>query len=338
MLSYGFNKSHACCYAFIAYQCAYLKYHYPVEFYTALLTVFGDSATKASNYIQDAKQHNIQVLPPDINLSDRQYIITENNDILYGFDSVKGLGSKGIDEILEKRPFLHPRDLVERTVKNKLDKRNVKALCMSGALDFISQNMGSRMQILERLYFFRGDGDDISQAVKDFTKRDMLEFEKELLGVYVSGHPLDDIAKPIDWDEAMKNDGRANGLCLLKDIRRIITKKGDPMAFLTLEFIEQDISGVCFPKLFASPYQFRKGDPEVALGQLLQKNMILKVTGRISTNERDEKSYILDRIDIPVKVNQDKLAEIQALQEELGVMKEVVPTYAAPSFSMGDLG
>ena len=72
MLSYGFNKSHACCYAFIAYQCAYLKYHYPVEFYTALLTVFGDSATKASNYIQDANQHNIQVLPPDINLSDPQ--------------------------------------------------------------------------------------------------------------------------------------------------------------------------------------------------------------------------------------------------------------------------
>lgn len=333
-VGYGFNKSHAAAYAFIAYQTAYLKCLYPIEFYTALLTVFGSNSVKASNYIQDAKSNGYTVLPPDINKSIHEYSIASETEILYGFDSVKGLSKKAIDEIMSKRPFTDIGDLIERTVKGQLDKRAIRVLALSGALDSISQGMGNRMEVLQKLLMFRGDGDDISEDIQNFNKRVLLDYEKELLGVYVSGHPLEDISKPIDWEDALNTGERVVGHALLKDIRRILTKKNDPMAFFVLEFMEQDVNAVCFPHIFSQPYEFKKGDPTVPLGQLLKENMVVKIAGRYEEDQRGEPSFILDRISIPVRVNSDKVDEIQSLQKEIGTVQPIVEKIAAPSFSM----
>lgn len=333
-VGYGFNKSHAAAYAFIAYQTAYLKCLYPIEFYTSLLTVFGSNSIKASNYIQDAKSNGYTVLPPDVNKSVHEYSIASETEILYGFDSVKGLSKKAIAEIMSKRPFTDLADMIGRTIKGQLDKRAIRVLALSGALDSISEGMGSRMEILQKLLLFRGDGDDITEDINNFTKRTLLDYEKELLGVYISGHPLEGISKPIDWDESLKTGERVVAHGLLKEIRRIITKKGDPMAFFVLEFMEQDISAVCFPHIFGQPYEFKKGDPTVPLGQLLKENMIVKIAGHYEEDQRGEPSFILERINIPVRVNYDKVEEIKSLQEELGQVQEAIPVIEAPRFSL----
>lgn len=338
MLSYGFNKSHAAAYAFIAYQTAFLKKLYPIEFYTALLSVFGSNSVKASNYIQDAKANGYQVLPPDINLSVHEYSIASEKDILYGFDSVKGLSKRAIEEIMTKRPFTDIGDLINRTVKGQLDKKSLRVLALSGALDSISNGMGNRMEILQKLFLFRGDSDDLSENIANFSKRTLLDYEKELLGVYVSGHPLEDVSKPIDWEEAVRTGERVVGHALLKEIRRIVTKKGDPMAFFVLEFLEQDVNGVCFPSTYNAPYEFKKGDPLVPLGQLLKENMILKVMGRYEEDNRGELSFILDKVNIPVRVNADKVDEIKYLQKEIGVEQEEIPEPVVPVFNMEGLG
>lgn len=326
------NKSHAAAYAFIAYQTAYLKCLYPIEFYTSLLTVFGSNSTKASNYIQDAKANGYAVLPPDINKSVHEYSIASEHEILYGFDSVKGLSKKAIAEIIAKRPFTDIADLIGRTVKGQLDKRAIRVLALSGALDSISEGMGNRMEVLQKLLLFRGDTDDISEDIQNFNKRTLLDYEKELLGVYVSGHPLEDISKPIDWEDAMNSGERVVGHALLKEVRRIITKKGDPMGFFVLEFMEQDVNSVCFPQIFNQPYAFKKGDPTVPLGQLLKVNMVLKIAGRYEEDQRGEPSFILDRVNIPVRVNSDKVEEIKSLQQDIGTEQEIKVAVQAPKF------
>lgn len=302
------------------------------------MTVFGDNDTKTSNYIQDARAHGIKVLPPDINRSVHQYTITENNDILYGFDSIKGISQNGIDEIIEHRPFNHIAQIIERCQKRNLNKKNIKVLALSGALDSIASNIGNRMQILELLYKLRGDAEDLSESLEKFNKRKMLELEKEYLGVYVSGHPLEGISRPVDWDEAIDNRETVTAHCMLHDIRRITTKKGDPMAFLTLQFLEKDLPDIpLFPNLYQNMVAFRKGDKEVPLGDLMKENMILKVVGRFEEDNRNELKFMLKQVTVPVKVNIDKSEEIKALQDEIGVEAEVPEEIHAPVFEFDNM-
>lgn len=278
------------------------------------------------------------MLPPDVNKSMHQYTITEDGDILYGFDSIKGISQNGINEIIEKRPFEHVAQLIDRSQKKNLNKKNIKVLALSGAVDSIASTVGNRMQILELLYKMRGDKEDLSEELAAFNKRKLLELEKEYLGVYVSGHPLEGISRPVDWEEAEKDRETITAHAMLSDIRRITTKKGDPMAFVVLQFLEKDIPDIpLFPHLYSRMVAFRKGDPEVPLGDLLKENMILKVSGKFEENNRDELQFMLKQVTIPVKVNMDKSHEIKALQEEIGVEREEEPAVQAPAFDMQEI-
>lgn len=349
MLSYGFNKSHAASYAYISFQMAYLKRHYTIEFFTALLTVFAENSTKASNYIQDAKQFNIKVLPPDVNRSVEDFTIASDNEILYGFNSVKGLNSKGIVELMEKRPFESLGDLIQKTEKNCVNKSTVKILTLSGALDLISNSNLNRMQMLQTIYEYRKDKDDISEEIHNYTKRTLLEDEKRLLGVYISGHPLEGIGNPIDWEEAMSEEANVIGFALVKEIRRILTKKGDQMSFVVLEFMEKEIYATVFPRQYETPYAFRKGDPTVPVGDLMKEDMILKISGRFEEDIRGSNQFVqedgsirpmnffLQQIAIPVRINKEKSKEIKEMQTQVGIEKEEEEVVEAPSFSFEQL-
>ena len=129
------NKSHAAAYAFVAYQCAYLKHHYPIEFFTALLSVFSDDKVKVSGYIQDAKAHGIDVLRPDINLSDIDFNIASDKEIRYGLGSIHGLKDLAVPSILGIRPVSSLPELFSQIEKKEVDKTSVNALALSGAFD-----------------------------------------------------------------------------------------------------------------------------------------------------------------------------------------------------------
>ena len=332
MLSYGFNKSHACCYAYIAYQTAYLKCHYPAEFYAALLTVFESQDTKVSNYVQDARSQGIAILKPSVNQSTDAFKIETEESIRYGLGSIKGLGEKAIQEILELRPFTDLSDFILRTTKSNVNKRSLNSLVFSGALDELAGSITNRMEILQVLYGIRGDKDDLTEALKLFDKRQMLEREKELLKVYISGHPLDDVGKPIPWED-IEDGERVTGHCILSEIRRIQTKKGDPMAFLKLEFLEQEVEAVCFPRLYQAEYSYGKNYQPVILGPSLKENMILKITGHYEDSSDGRRSFILQDIQVPIRINKEKVEEIRALAEPATVLpQEIVrlPVYESP--------
>ena len=331
-VGYGFNKSHSVAYSLIAYFTAYLKYHYREEFFTALLTVFESQDTKVSNYVQDARAQGISILKPSVNRSDSEFKIEAEGVIRYGLGSIKGLGEKAINEIASLRPFTDLADFIGRTTKSNVNKRSLQALVFSGALDELAGTVTNRMEILQILYGIRGDKDDLSTEVDEFNKRKMLEKEKELLKVYISGHPLEDIARPIPWEE-IEDGERVVGHCMLSSIRRIVTKKGDPMAFIQLEFMEQEVEAVCFPRLYQSNYTYGKDVQPVVLGPSLKENMILKVTGHYEESSDGRRSFLLDDIVVPIRINKDKVDEIRALAEPaVTVPEELVrlPIYQAP--------
>lgn len=336
-VGYGFNKSHSAAYAFIAYQCAYLKYYYPIEFYTALLTVFADNEEKAAHYIADAREAGIEVLVPDINESEANFAITKNEEIRYGFDSVKSLQTKAVAAILEKRPFASLEELIGSMSKSELSKGSVQALALSGAFDSLCPGEG-RMHILQRALTLRGDSDNLIEEMTYFTNRERLTQEKNYLGAYLSGHPLDGVAKPVDWEEYANGESSVTALGIVNGIRRIVTKKGDPMAFINMTFLEHDLDVVCFPNTWESDIEFRKGDPLVSLSEVLDVGMMIKTVGRYEI-EDGKKSYLLNRVSIPVRANRSFHSHVDKVQEEYGV---IVPTekkeeIEAPSMSWDSL-
>ena len=165
----------------------------------------------------------------------------------------------------------------------------------------------------------------------------MLEQEKEFLGVYMSGHPLDGYAKPINWEEVQVEGGSVHGHCILNGIRRIVTKKGDPMAFLDLSFMEQNLEAVCFPHVYSKDIAFRKGDPLVPIGELLEEGMFLKIFGSFEENFRGELGFILKTIEVPVRANEGKHELIQEKQEQIGIEQVIEEPVQAPSFKSTDL-
>lgn len=291
---YGFNKSHAAAYAYIAYQTAYFKTHYPIEFMAALLTIFATDETKVTNYINEAKRMGISILPPDVNKSARGFGI-EEGAIRFGLAGTKGLGDAVIQHIMEARPFTSLSDIVERVPKRQLNKRGLSVLARSGALDELGGEAINRIAILQEIHFIRGDKDDLSDEINQFTDKKKLEAEKELLGLYVSGNPLDDIAKPVNWDflgdyETVDTGG------IITSFKAMKTKKGDEMAFLNVDTLEGNKKLVLFPDVYA-PF----------VGQF-KKDLIVKIQCYTKYNPQyDERSIIVKKLTIPKRINKHLL-------------------------------
>lgn len=292
---YAFNKSHAACYAYVAYQTAYLKCYYPVEFMAALLTSVIDRIGKITEYIMNCRQMGISILPPDINEGEGNFT-PKGNGIRYGLSAIKGMGKPIIDAIVAERQaggrFTSLKDVITRLSNKEVNKRTMENFIKSGAFDNLpgtrKQKMYSYAQILENsnrekkenmtgqlsLFDLLGGGEEETgfydspmPDVGEFQKEELLAFEKEVLGIYISGHPLEEYEElwkkrisctTLDFaldeetgkvkveDSAIETIG---GIIIAKTVKT--TRTNSMMAFLTLE----DMAGVVEVILFPRDYE-----------------------------------------------------------------------------------
>jgi DNA polymerase-3 subunit alpha len=316
---YGFNKAHAACYATIAFRTAYLKANFTVEFMTALLTAESDGASgsiredKLRYAIEECRKIKIPVLSPDINNSLIEFSVENKTSIRFGLSAVKNVGSAAISAILavrSEKPFASVTDFVSRVDLSKVNKKTLESLIKVGAFD----SFGSRASLLtgigevvawaqknkknvgnpqESLFGeVMDDEEPTFPKVEDFTKRELLNLEKDLLGFYLTEHPLESKMQALSGqnittisDCATKEDGKKVRVpVLVTRIKNILTKKNNSeMIFATLEDMTGTIDGVVFPTTYAKTKSF------------WYKDATLLVSGSI--NRRDDKlSLLVDNI------------------------------------------
>ena len=300
---YGFNKSHSCSYATISYQTAYLKTHYPVEFMAAALTSEKTDVERIAVLIDECKKMKIEVLPPNINESLKNFtVVQKENKIRFGLLAIKNVGENVIDvivqEIKNNGPFKTIEDFVQRVNSRDLNKKSLESLIKAGAFDQFAER-NKLLHNLERLLewskesqkskmdgqtgLFDGEGfsNDIKleQAVAA-TNFEKLTWEKELLGLYVTSHPLEDFREIlekktlslIDIGNNLKNTNvRVGGI--ISGIKKIITRNGKPMLFVKLEDLTDKAEVVVFPGVI-------ERNPTV-----FQENKIVFITGRIDNRD-----------------------------------------------------
>lgn len=285
--AYGFNKSHSAGYGMVTYQTAWLKTHYPLEYMGSLITSVADDPEKVAQYIRDCKRIGIKIMPPDVNHSDFGFTI-EFEGLRFGLGGIKGVGATVVEAIKSYKPFKNLEDLITRVPKRTMNKKVIEALTFSGALDSLSLYgeliEPNRMAIMKKILELRQDKvDEID--VKSFTERKKLDKELELLGLFVSGHPLEKYARPVDWDMLYPGD-EIEVVGLITSIRKITTKKGDPMAFVVVNTLEGDKTFTVFPRVY------------VNVGTELEEGIVIK--SKITKDKRE--SYIANEIRIPKRL------------------------------------
>ncbi|MCA1785868.1 MAG: DNA polymerase III subunit alpha, partial [Desulfobacteraceae bacterium] len=297
---YGFNKSHSAAYALIAYQTAYLKANFTLEFIAALMTSERGNTDAVLKYMDECRSHDIQVLPPDVNESDAQFIVS-GDCIRFGLAAVKGVGNAAIDVIVDVRkkegPFESLYDFCERVPLSKVNKKVLDALIKCGAFDSTGARRSQMMAMLEDaldhgnriqkekadsqldLFADSGMGAVIPPSIPkmpdmaEWEDHFLLEMEKESLGFYISGHPLDKHSK-IMAEFADVNtitlqempDGkmiRIGGI--IKVLKTHKTKKGDMMAFCAIEDRNASVEVVVFPNIYAEVHPLLSRDQVVKL-------------------------------------------------------------------------
>lgn len=345
---YAFNKAHAACYAVVSYQTAYLKYYHPVEFMAALMTSVIDNPGKVSEYIYACRQMGIELLPPDVNEGEVGFSV-KGTSIRYGLSAIKGIGRPVIEALTAERKengnFTGLKDFVDRMSGREINKRMVESLIKAGAFASIP---GTRKQLMQ---VYIAVMDDVQQGRKknmagqlslfdlageeekdefeirlpdvgEYTKEEILNFEKEVLGVYLSGHPLeaympllknnttaDTLLFQLDEEtgEAKVRDGETVTLGgMITGITRKTTKTNATMAFLTLEDMFGTVEVIVFPRDYE---KFKT---------LLNEDMKLLVKGRVSAEE-----------DRAAKLICMQLTELTELPRELWVRFETKADYMA---------
>lgn len=296
---YGFNKSHSTAYAYLAYQTAYLKAHYPVEFMAATLSTDMDNTDKIVKLIAGCREMGIEILPPDINQSGREFKVIKNS-IRFGLEAVKGVGSSAIDSMLESRetegPFLSLYNFLERIDPRKMNKKVLESLIKAGAFDSLgitrAQAMeatgrilsgGSRMHTARALGQQSIFGDVLEQPEKpseEWSAEDLLKYEKEALGFYITGHPL------TQYEQQLKNmgtttisgleevaDGKEVKIAgILTSIKKIQTRaKAETMAYCTLEDPDGNVEVIVFPELYRARNEVLKKDTPIMIKGVLDK-------------------------------------------------------------------
>ena len=322
---YAFNKSHAACYAVVSFQTAYLKTYYPVEFMAALMTSVIDNTSKVAGYIYACKQMNIGILPPDVNESQMEFTV-ENGKIRFAMAAIKSLGRPTIQAILKERgengSFISMQDFVTR-MSQALNRRAIENFVKAGAFDTFGHTRKSMMIVSESmldsaikhnkdsmtgqmsLFDFAAEEDKKAFEIRipdvaEYTKEELLGYEKEILGVYVSGHPLDEytgmvnkyitnVSSDFEVDdelgETKARDGAIatiGGLITEKTIKT--TKKGQLMAFLTVEDVVGTVEVVVFPNSFT------------ANRVVIDHAEKVFVTGKVQANVDENAKLICDKV------------------------------------------
>lgn len=289
---YGFNKAHAACYAMISYQTAYFKAHYPTEFMAALLSADADNTDRIILEINECNDMGIPVLPPSINESFLNFTVVDSKTIRFGLGAIKGLGSATIEEVLNARKqgkFVSLEDFLRRVPCKLLNKKTIEALAYSGALDEFGDRKVLALSYDELSKFSKYSQEVNAQGQTDIfgmmtesadnnisfklvtvppaSNMERLTWEKEYLGLYVSGHPLKGLrrylAKKVLLVDQLtkKNIGRTVRLGgLLTQFKRVFTKAGSYMAYASLEDPTGRIEIVIFPKVFTQFQQILKDD------------------------------------------------------------------------------
>ncbi len=306
---YGFNKSHSAAYALIAFQTAYLKAHYPVEFMASLLTSEMHSTDGVVKYIAECRSHGITVLPPDINNSGREFTVT-GSEIRFGLVAVKNVGEGAIESIVSTRKdgqFASLFEFCERVDLKKTNKRVLENLVRCGAFDSTGDRRSQMLVALEEAIEYGqrvqkkrndpqlglfDDGENKQEInppvlpdIHDLDEKQLLVMEKEALGFYITGHPLgryEDLIEKFTNANTMtlkeKNDGEAVRIGgIVTSIKAIKTRRGDDMAFVTTE----DLHGVVEITVFSSVY-------ESAAVLLAEDNPVL-IEGRLQKEENSVK-------------------------------------------------
>jgi DNA polymerase III subunit alpha len=324
---YGFNKAHAACYAMIAFRTAYLKANFPVEFMTALLTAESRGTTgpvkneKIAFAVAECKRLKIEILPPDINKSEKDFAVENKTKVRFGFSAVKNVGTAVIDNILQARgdkPFTSFSDFCQRVSLSTVNKKTIESLIKSGAMDkfgkrasllialpeIVSKINTIKKQSAEGQSSLFGDEPEETTIdinfhtadIEDFTNEEKLGFEKEFLGIYLTSHPhLDklELLKEIATHELETLEEEQEGTRIviggiIENAKRIFTKKSNAeMAFVALSN-ERGITVECvvFPKVFLD-YK-----------NMLIKDSVVIIEGRLD-NRDDKRTIIVDRIASP---------------------------------------
>ena len=318
--SYAFNKSHAAAYTVIAYQTAYLKCHYPRQYMAALLSSVLDSGGKIGKYSAECTRMGIKILPPDVNESNL-YFSVSNNAIRFGLLAIKNLGEGVINRIIQLRkqsPFSSMMDFCRRMSGRDFNRRALEGLIKSGAMDCFSANRRQMLQSVDEvmklveseayqtaggqqsLFDMPGFEPDIKNEfflpnVEEMPKQQLLAFEKEATGLYLSGHPLKDYdsaakrikaAKVTDiLEHEYKDNDKVCFIALVDSVKIKTTKSGDAMAFLSVEDRIDTIQVTVFPKLYA---KCRKS---------IEQGKIVLITGRVAEQEDRPSEIICDNIE-----------------------------------------
>lgn len=323
---YAFNKSHAAAYAVVAYQTAYLKYYYPVEFMAALMTSVLDNTSKVSEYIYTCRQMGIAILPPDINEGEGGFSVS-GQAIRYGLSAIKSIGRPVIDAIVEERkirgPFTTLKDFITRLSGREVNKRTIENFIKAGALDGLEGNRRQKMMIYGSildalnqekkttmagqmtLFDIAPEEDKAEYEIKlpnveEYDKEVLLGFEKEVLGIYISGHPLEEYMERLkkntnavttdfvldeETGTLKVSDGakvRIGGMITDKVIK--YTKNNKAMAFITLEDLVGTVEIIIFPKDYERYAKYLENDAKVF------------VEGRVTAEEDRNGKLICEKI------------------------------------------
>jgi len=333
--SYAFNKSHAAAYAVVAYQTAWLKHYYPVEFMAASLNSFLGSSDKVSYYVHECKQAGIEVLPPDVNESDVRFTVV-NGKIRFGMAAVKNVGENAVRELINERnergPFTSFGDFCERIAGRDFNKRCVESLIKCGAFDSFGiyrsqmmavyerllegaqQNLKGRMEGQLSLFEIPGEiqtvkAEESYPDLKEFSPKMLLSMEKEMLGLYISGHPLKEFEQEImeqttidstvlNSEEAVHAEGNAaaaggsllmDGVLvtvggIITDIKTKTTKSNNLMAFVTLEDLYGSMEVIVFPTVLKKYKEL-----------LVNENAVF-IDGHISIKEEELPKIICENV------------------------------------------
>lgn len=366
---YAFNKAHAACYAVVAYETAYLKTYYPTEFFAALLNSFITTLGKISLYINECKRLNIKIIRPDINESFSKFTV-KGNDIIFGLAAIKNVGEGAIESITAERnkngKFKDFIDFCKRISTSEVNKKCIESMIKAGAFDSLGTNRATLLASFENVLNTvnsdtkRGlsgqvnmfdiasedSKDDMLYSlikVDEMDKKDLLSLEKDVLGLYVSGHPLDSLVAEIDSYSTIKSidiasDEEGNLTTNLVDgqvikfigvvnfVKNKITKNNDVMAFVNLEDLYGELDVIAFPKTYA---QYKT---------VLFQDNIVKVEGRVNIREDEitivgmkfetlnqrESDFLLaarkDKrliINIPQALNEEELKTLRTFIKEI---------------------
>ncbi len=328
---YAFNKSHAAAYAYVTYQTAYLKTFYPIEFMASLISS-ADDTDKANAYIGNAKRMGISICPPDINKSTDSFTV-EGNSIRFGLSAIKNVGKGFIVRLVEERKangeFTGFADFVARMIDKEINKRAVESMIACGAFDSFGAKRSQLMEVYEDAINSEGSArkgnvagqitlfDDIEESNElelpdkpEFPKRELLKLEKQYIGMYLSGHPIEEFEGKIEKvtkyntasvlnafekddegnvtviDNTIK-DGMYITLCgIISTRKNKITRSNAQMAFITIEDMYGSIEALIFPKVLAS------------YSHLLQEENVVILQGRLSLREDEEPKLLCETVSL----------------------------------------